>query len=806
LLSRKLFLTLAFIAALHAETGREAWLRFSPVPSTTPAYVVALGQDPIVATAQNELITGIRGITGLLPRSSTQLPNEPAIVVGTLADLQQTFPLQPPQLTGDGYWLKTTQLHGIEYTLITAPTAPGALYGAFALLRKLSFREPIRPLDEHNSPAVPLRWVNQWDNLDGFIERGYGGRSLFWDAGYVREDLTRASEYARLLASVGLNACAINNVNANPLILSPAFIPQIKRIAAAMRPWGVKVAISVDFGSPKSVGGLDTFDPLDPAVARFWKSATDALYAEVPDLAGFVLKADSEGRVGPSFYKRTHADAANVVARALANHQGVLFYRGFVYDHHMDWLNPKNDRARAADDNFRPLDGQFDPNVIVQIKNGPIDFQVREPVSPLFGTLRKTRQALELQITQEYLGQGRHVVFLPPQWREVLDFDVRGPVRNLLGAVVGVSNVGLDDTWYGSVMSQANLYGFGRLAWDPTLAPAKIADEWTRLTFGNDPTVVSTITSIQLNSWRAYENYTGPLGLQTLTDIVGNHYGVAIEASENNGWGQWHRADATGVGMDRSTATGTGYAGQYQPKVAAQFESPKTTPDDLLLFFHHVPYTYVLHNGKTVIQYIYDSHYEGAAEAQRFADQWRPLRGKIDDVRYLAIQAQLNYQAARAEVWRDAVCNYFNRLSSIPDQKGRVGHHPGRIEAESAHLDGYVPVDITPWEAASGGKAISCPAKQCSMTVTYNGSPGWHTLNVQYFDQNTGNAHYRVFVGAQQIDEWTANDHVPTRKLDGSSSARREIHGIALRPGDQIRIEGNPDGQETAALDYIEIK
>ena len=422
-------------------------------------------------------------------------------------------------------------------------------------------------------------------------------------------------------------------------------IPQIARIAGAMRPWGVRVAIAVDFGSPKTIGGLDTFDPLDPRVAAWWKAKADEIYKAVPDLAGFVLKADSEGRVGPSTYGRTHADAANVVARALAPHGGLLFYRGFVYDHHMDWRNPKNDRARAAYDNFQPLDGKFDDNVIVQIKNGPIDFQVREPASPLFGALEKTNQAIELAGDAGVLSArlGIRYSWCPcGRRRSISTCTPKGaatPVKALAagrtfhrpaGGFVGVANVGLDENWTGNHLSQANLYGYGRLAWDPDLSAQRISDEWTRLTFGADPEVVSTVNAIQLSSWRTYENYTGPLGLQTLTDITGNHYGVNVEASERNGWGQWHRADAKGVGMDRTVATGTGYIGQYRPAVAKVYESLETCPDDLLLFLHHVPYTYKLHSGKTVIQYLYDSHYEGADEGCRLCaaveDAARPHR------------------------------------------------------------------------------------------------------------------------------------------------------------------------------------
>ncbi len=516
---------------------------------------------------------------------------EGAIVLSTLDKLPPDWNLHAV-LEVDGYWLKTLTSGGIRYTVITAPNDRGVLYGAFAFLRKMSLGESIAELDERHSPATAVRWVNQWDNLDGSIERGYGGRSIFWENGEARHDLKRVADYGRLLASVGINGCGINNVNADLRILSPEMIAQAARIADAFRPWGVNVLISVDFGSPKSTGGLETFDPLDPTVAAWWKTKVDEVYRAIPDLAGFIVKADSEGRLGPSTYGRTHADAANVIARALKPHGGRIVYRGFVYDHHMDWQNPKNDRARAAYDNFKPLDGQFDDNVIIQIKNGPIDFQVREPASPLFGALDRTNKAIELQITQEYTGHARHMVYLAPMWKEALDFDMRvnnraTPVKKLINAFVGIANVGLDDNWFGNHLSQANLYGFGRLAWNPNLTSRQIADEWTHLTFGDVP----AITAMQLTSWRTYENYTGPLGLQTLTDITGNHYGVNVEASERNGWGQWHRADKDGVGMDRTRATGTGYISQYSPAIARLYESLATCPDDLLLFLHHVPST-----------------------------------------------------------------------------------------------------------------------------------------------------------------------------------------------------------------------
>jgi alpha-glucuronidase len=488
-----------------------------------------------------------------------------------------------------------------------------------------------------------------------------------------------------------------------------------------------------------------------------------------------------------------------------------------------DWRDPKNDRARAAYDNFHPLDGKFDDNVIVQIKNGPIDFQVREPASPLFGALERTNQAIELQVTQEYFGQSKHMVFLAPMWKETLDFDMRArgdAVTTLkalvagktfdrpLGGFVGVVNVGLDENWSGNQLSQANLYAYGRLAWNPDLTSRQIIDEWTRLTFGSDSNVDETVAAMQLSSWRTYENYTGPLGLQTLTDITGNHYGVNVEASERNGWGQWHRADETGVGMDRTVATGSGYIGQYRPATARVYESLKTCPDDLLLFFHHVPYTYRLHSGKTVIQYIYDSHYDGAAAVEQYVRQWKTLRGLIDERRYSQVLAQLEYQAGQAEVWRDAVTVWFERSSHVADEKGRVGHHPGRYEAESMALEGYTVRDVTPPEDASGGKAIACAVggAACSATMKFAGDAGSYNLRVEYFDQANGVSHYRVWVGERLIDEWAADLRLPTIRLDSTSSTRRAISGIALRPGDEIRVEGQPDGGEAAALDYLEIE
>ncbi|MGH9536982.1 MAG: alpha-glucuronidase family glycosyl hydrolase, partial [Terriglobales bacterium] len=538
----------------QAAAAGDAWLRYAPLEAalrpkyqSLPAKLVVLGDSPVLTTAQAEMIRGVEGMTGRTLHAEAAVDRS-AIVLGKLAAIQAVAPELAPKspLAPDGFWLVDAPVHGFDCLIVASATARGVLYGVFALLGKMARGENISALNELQQPHTSIRWVDEWDNLDGSIERGYAGPSIFFEDGNVRTDLTRAAEYARLLASVGIAGCTVNNVNANPRIIDSSFLPQLARIADVFRPWGVRLAVSVDLSSPKSLGKLDSFDPLDHRVIEWWRTRVDEIYQRIPDFGGLVVKADSEGRAGPSSYGRTPADAANVIARALKPHGGILFYRAFVYDHHLDWRNPKNDRGRAAYDVFHPLDGKFEDNVVVQIKYGPIDFQAREPVSPLFGGLEKTNEGIELQITQEYTGQQRHLVFLPTMWKEILDFDLqvngdKTPVKDLvagkvfhrpIGAFVGVANVGMSANWLGHPLALANLYGFGRLAWDPNLSPATIAEEWTRLTFGNDPLVVKTITSMLLSSWRTYENYTGPLGAQTFTDILGSHYGPGIESSE----------------------------------------------------------------------------------------------------------------------------------------------------------------------------------------------------------------------------------------------------------------------------------
>ena len=832
---------LAGALAAHAQTADQAWLDHTLWRGTKPTLFLVrpLGENPMVQTAAQEFRREFYHLYGISGANIDEFGNQ--IVIGTATDVRKGYPHVevPSNLAPDSFWINTTHPRGGTLIIVAGGDECGALYGAFALLRVFAETGQIPNETIRSHPAMSIRWVDEWDNANGAIERGYGGPSIFFDNGHVSDDLSQVSQYARLLASVGINGCNVNNVNGAAPFLEPDMIKGLARIADAMRPWGVRLAMSVDIASPQKIGGLKTFDPLDPAVKAWWTAKVNEIYAAIPDLAGFTVKADSEGQPGPASYGRSPADAANLLAAALAPHGGVVLYRAFVYNNHLDYNDLKADRARAAYDIFHPLDGKFAPNVVVQIKYGPIDFQAEEPVSPLFAGLRKTNEAMEVQITQEYTGQQRHLVYLAPLWKEKLDFDLRAdnratPVKEIiegksfnrpLGGMIGVSCVGRD--WLGAPLAMANLYAFGRLAWDPNLSAEQIAAEWTRQTISNNPSVISTVDAMLIQSWPAYVDYTGFLGTQTLTDITGSHYGPNIESSERNGWGQWHRDDANGIGMDRTVATGTGFIGQYPPQVAKMYEWLATCPDKLLLFFHHVPWTYKLHSGKTVIQHVYDSHYKGAAEAADLVNEWATLKAKIDPTLFADELARLQYQAGHAIVWRDAIVQYFLKESGIPDNKGRAGHYPGRLEAEDARLTGYKIFDVHPWEDASAGKAVTCgpvitpsrdffrrraqpPAPQnsstCSAEWTYSGPRGRHDIAVQYFDLQGGVAHFQLEVNGKPVASWAADAKLPSFWPNGDNSTRYTASDIPVKRGDLLRVEGTSDASDPAALDYIEIE
>jgi alpha-glucuronidase len=823
---------LAVVAArpAHAEDGSAAWLRYAPIPNPAqygaiPSAIVMIGDTPQDRAAARELE---RGLSAMLGRTFTiEPPNQSkdAIILASVSQLDRLFTVDQgaAPIRGEQYRIKQVHRDGHTLLEVIGGTPASEIYAAFHLLEEVGAEQPI-PSDETQSPAAPIRWVDEWDNLNGTIERGYAGRSIFFDNGHVRSDLTRAGQYARLLSSIGINGCNVNNVNAALDLLTTEHLHEFARIADAFRPWGVKLALSVDLSSPQTVGHLPTFDPLDPTVVAWWQKKVDEIYTLIPDFGGFTVKADSEGRVGPSKYGRSPADAANVLARALAPHHGVVLYRGFVYNNHLDWRDPKADRARAGVDNFQRYDGKFEPNVIIQIKEGPIDFQAREPVSPLFAALHHTNEAIETETTQEYTGQQRHMVWLPSMWKWVLDTDLRvdgrgSPVKAIVeghvfhqptGGFVSVVNVGLEPNWLHHPMAMANLYGFGKLAWNPDEPLHNIIDSWTRLTWGNNPVVDSTIDAMQLDSWHVYESYTGPNGMGTLTNILGYHFGPGIESAERNGWGQWFRGEPDGIGMDRSTATGTGFIGQYPPELAAKYESLATCPDDLLLFFHHVPYDYKLHSGKTLVQSIYDTHYAGALAAAEYVPQWQSLHGLIDDERYNQALALFNFQAGHALVWRDAIDTWFQRISNLPDDQHRVSHDPYRLEAEAMIATGYQPVDVHPWETASGGKAVVCSGPTaCTLSTTIHNPAGLYDIAVQYFDLWDGISHYDLRVNGRSVAAWAADDTLPPAQpdlhLDGQDSTRFTAHAIALKPGDTLELSGTPNLQELAPVDYLEI-
>ncbi|MEU4570179.1 alpha-glucuronidase [Micromonospora sp. NPDC023956] len=632
---------------------------------------VAGGAGAGPADAAVDLVLALRG-TGHLPAPAARA----ARVDGAPGD--------------EGFLL--TMSGGVPVVLADAPA--GLLYGLFHLVRLgESAFDAALPTRWHR-PAMPLRMLDHWDNVDvhpvmGQVERGYAGGSIFWRAGAARRDLARLRDYARLLAASGVNAISVNNVNVHgtEARLLTDRLGDVAEIADVLRPYGIRVHLAVTFAAPVVLGGLPTADPLDERVRGWWAAVTRQVYARIPDFGGYLVKADSEGQPGPFSYGRSHADGANLLADALAPHGGLVHWRAFVYNHHQDWRDRSTDRARAAHDHFAPLDGRFRDNVVLQVKSGPIDFQAREPVSPVLAAMPATRLAVEFQVTQEYTGQQRHVCYLGPAWSEVLRFAPWGPGRRTVadvaagepgapgGGLVAVANVGDDPFWTGHPLAQANLYAFGRLAWDPELDPLAILDEWISLTFpptttGDPELVHETLHAMMDDSWRGYERYTAPLGVGFMVR-PGDHYGPDVDGYEYSRWGTYHFADRDGVGVDRTRATGTGFTGQYPPPWSAVYESAHRCPDELLLFFHHVPYRHVLRSGSTVIQHIYDTHFAGVEQVRAMRDRWRLLDGLIDGAVHGRVTERLDEQVRSATEWRDQINTYFFRKSGIPDERRR---------------------------------------------------------------------------------------------------------------------------------------
>ena len=697
-------------------TGRPWHAAWLPDEALRPAgrrrvRLLADGDDPVLTTLRDELAraTGLHGgavvhderahLTLALASDARVLPALSG-AAGRALDLARR-PGVDGELGRQGFVVGRDR----EALVVVAATPVGLLAGWHHVLRtgEQLFDGPLfdeQVLDEVSGlvdylPAVAIRKLDHWDNIAadspmGPVERGYAGASLWFADGRLRDDLTRVHDYARLLAHVGVNAVCVNNVNVHEResALLTSGLDQVARLAEVFRAQGIRTYLAVDFAAPITSGALTTSDPLDDDVRAWWANAAAGVHAAVPDFGGFVVKADSEGRPGPFAYGRSHADGANLLARALAPYGGTVFWRAFVYDHRQDWRDRSTDRARAAYDHFTPLDGQFDENVVVQVKLGPVDFQVREPLSPLIAAMPRTRLAMELQVTQEYTGQQRHACYLAPLWREALDFRPWGPLDparpgrtvadvvrgdgTLAGALAAVANVGDDPFWTGHPLAQANLYAYGRLAWDPTLAPSALLDEWLALTFpGCDERVRATVHAVLDDSWRVYESYTAPLGVGFMVKPNG-HYGPDVDGYEYSPWGTYHFADRDGIGVDRTRATGTGFTGQYPAPWCDVYESLDTCPDELLLFFHHVPYTHVLHSGSTVVQHVYDTHVAGAQATERMRETWREVRGLVPDAVYARVAERLDEQVRSAAEWRDQVNTYFWRKSGIPDPAGRV--------------------------------------------------------------------------------------------------------------------------------------
>ena len=538
----------------------------------------------------------------------------------------------------------------------------GLLYGAYDWIEALASGEAM-PTGEQK-PFYGLRMINCWDNADGSVERGYSGRSLWFEGGRMTWDAARVRQLGRMLGSAHVNALCVNNVNvrgdAHRLIED--WLPDLAALAAALRPFGVRLMVSVDFSHPMR-DGIPTADPLDERVQAWWRERADMIWRAVPDLAGFVVKADSEHRPGPFTYGRTHAEGANMLARAIRPHGSALVWRAFVYNCQQDWRDTTTDRPKAAYDTYAPLDGQFDDNVILQVKHGPFDFQVREPLSPTLFAMPNTNLALEIQLAQEYTGHQIDLYAMNPMWRELAEDLPKGAVRH----IAAVSNLGRDDCYTGHPFAAVNLYGYGKFAWDPACDPEAVIRRWARLTYRLPEEQEEKLTRVLLNSRAVYEKYTATLGLCWMV-VPHEHYGPSPEGYEYDLWGTYHRASRDAVGIDR-TASGTGYTLQYPEAVRRRYETPEACPDNLKLFFHRLRYDYVMADGRTLIQRIYDDHFEGCAEAEAMAETLASLDIPEPDRSEAARRMQMQLKNARE--WRDVVNTFFHRLSGVDDAKGR---------------------------------------------------------------------------------------------------------------------------------------
>lgn len=596
-------------------------------------------------------------------QTSITIPKQTPVLHIAKYELQQAWKGMPVEfmlkkdklLKNDGF---TIQPKNGKITL-TSPSETGLLYAAYHLLRMQETGEemPLNPIVEN--PAYDLRILNHWDNLDRTIERGYAGQSL-WDWEALPATLSdRYEAYARANASIGVNGTVLNNVNASHLILSTDYLEKVKALADQFRPYGIRVYLSVNFASPMQLGGLATADPLNKEVIRWWQKKAKEIYQLIPDFGGFLVKANSEGQPGPCDFDRTHAEGANMLADALKPYNGIVMWRAFVYD-------PSDaDRAKQAYQEFKPLDGEFRKNVIVQVKNGPVDFQPREPYSPLFSAMEHTPLMVEFQITQEYLGFSNHLAYLAPMWKEFFGFVPPASLK----AIAGVTNIGTDTNWCGHPFAQSNWYAFGRLAWNPELSSEVIADEWLKQTFTQDPAFVRPVQELMMESREAIVDYMMPLGLHHLF-AWGHHYGPEPWCEIPGGRPDWmpsyyHKADKQGIGFDRSH-TGSNAAAQYPAELAEQYTHVATCPEEYLLWFHHVPWTHVMKNGHTLWEELCYTYDRGVRQTRKFQQIWDRQESYVDAERFQEVQARLKIQTRDAVWWKDGCLLYFQTFAGMP--------------------------------------------------------------------------------------------------------------------------------------------
>jgi alpha-glucuronidase len=670
---------LALPLAARGEDGYDLWLRYPLISNAAllAQYraaitgVIVWGSTPNDRPTRDELSRGLRGLLGAEVPVASGIDRDGLVVAATMPSSAILLALglgdELARVGPEGYVIRTRVANGRRVIVIGANTDVGMLYGAFAFLRLLQTHQPIESLNVVETPYLRHRILNHWDNLDGTVERGYAGASL-WDWHTLPDyQAPRYTDYARANASLGINGTVLTNVNANATSLTSSYIAKAAALADVFRPYGIRVYLTARFSAPIEIGGLKTADPLAPEVRTWWARKVDEIYAAIPDFGGFLVKANSEGQPGPQDFKRTHADGANMLAEAFGAHDGLVMWRAFVY------ADDADDRAKQANTEFTPLDGTFQRNVLLQIKNGPIDFQPREPFSPLLGAMPKTPLLLELQITKEYLGFATHLVYLAPLFEEVLAADTRvngnGPVvRDLLQGAAGVANTGTSRTWCGAVFACANWHAFGRLAWNPRLTSDALADEWLRMTFTNDVAFVAPVKAMMLTSRQAAVDYMTPLGLHHLM-ARGHHYGPGpwVDGERRADWNStyYHRADGSGIGFDR-TATGSNAVAQYAAPWRDTFGRLDRVPDDYLLWFHHVPWDHRMASGRTLWNELTARYCRGVEAVQAMRTTWSRLAGRIDGERYEETRTFLGIQEREARWWRDASVLYFQTFSKQP--------------------------------------------------------------------------------------------------------------------------------------------